>query len=118
MGRQDHKQLVLTLAAILALASGGVLTFRYFRNPSSPAPLARQLVFIDVTSGERMDIDLQSIRVIPAKNPKTGQRTLIPCGQNADGKWVVDAHYRDAVSAFGEANRYVDPKSLEVKASP
>jgi len=112
---ESKRQVSLGAIAALLLIVGGIFTFRTFNNPSEPRALPDRMTFVDVSTGERMQLDLGKIRVIPAKNPRTGERTLLPCGLAADGKWVIDGHYREAVLALGETNRHVDPSTLELK---
>ncbi|GIK16382.1 MAG: hypothetical protein L6Q93_03315 [Phycisphaerae bacterium] len=110
------KQSVLLGLGLVALMVSGYLVFR--SDPSQPR-LPGEVDFVCVKSGERFVLDRKApeCKVIPARNPKTSERTLIPCSLK-DGKWIVIDHYRSAVTNLAGENRYVDPETLEIRNVP
>lgn len=72
-----------------------------------------------VTTGEVFTRSVEEAAIIPAKNPKTGAYTLLPCTRRDDGTVQVDDFYRGALAgALAEVNRVVDPQTLLVKEYP
>lgn len=104
---------VLTLACV-GLA-GYVAGTTLFAGPDVPT----RAVFVCVATGEMFDLHIEEALMIPAKNKKTGQRTLVPCVRDDDGTLRVGDHYRNLFEGrLKEVNRYVDPDTLEVRTAP
>ncbi len=106
----------LILAGVVLLAAVGL--FFYFGRSSEPLPGTVQ--FVCVATGKTYALARDQIpSVLPAKNPKTGTLTLVPC-EKKDGKVVMVPRYRDLLRdpEVEKANKYVDPQTLEVLASP
>jgi hypothetical protein len=105
----DKKKLALVI--VLFLAAGAIW---FFRSRSS-SPLSGSISFVDVSTGERIALDRDDVpSVMPAVNPKTGQRLLLPV-EERDGKVFVRGHYKSYLDELSKDNNYVDPKTLEVR---
>lgn len=90
MGDVKPWQLILMIAAI------GVLGFSVwnfgFKSKGDLDLLADSVVMIDVTTGDLFEFSLKGRRgvVVPAVNPDTGTRTLIPVEPGPEGQgWSV-----------------------------
>lgn len=112
----DRRRVLAISAAVAAL---GLCAYVVFRPDPSYPTLPTQVNFVCVKTGERFVLDRRApeCRIIPAQNPRTHERTLLPCSE-VDGKWVVNDHYRGAVVNFAGENHYVDPQTLEVRSAP
>ena len=74
--------------------------------------------FICVRTGETYDLDIADVGIIPAKNPDTGQRTLLPCDWDDKGKLRVDGHYRAVLEGrLAGINHWVDPQTLLIRST-
>lgn len=106
-------------AIAFVVAAVGFCAYMLFRPDPSYPSLPTQVSFVCVKTGERFVLDRRApeCRIIPAENPKTHERTLLPCSE-VDGKWVVIDHYRGAVANLAGDNHYVDPQTLEVRSAP
>ncbi len=102
----------------LLVVAGGL--FVYFRPQGSPFPSKR--AFVCVATGEVFRFsESDAPGVVPGKNPKTGERTLLPAEVGADGKVLAKSRYaRSALQdpELARVNRYVDPKTFELLAAP
>jgi len=108
MGRSRTKT---ALSVALLLASGALAAWAMRGGPDLP----RSCVFVCVATGKTFNLKIDDVAMIPAKNPETGARTLLPCGMGEDGVLRVDAHYRGAlVNLLGGVNRHVNMTTLEV----
>lgn len=107
---------IIVVATIVVVAAG--MYWFFIRRPD---PLAGTVRLVCVATGERFSVDTRNLpSMFPAKNPKTGEYTLLPMGEE-DGRLMVSRRYRDYVrdpNWLGKVNRYVDPNTLEVLASP
>ncbi len=110
------KQITMVGFVAAALGLSAYLVFR--PDPSQPR-LKGTLDFVCVRTGQRFELDRDSpdCKFIPARNPVSNERTLLPCSKT-DDKWFVIDHYREAVVRFAGDNYYVDPQTLEVKPAP
>jgi hypothetical protein len=113
--KSEHKKLIL-VAGLLAVAGG---TYWFFNR--SAAPLPNSVKFVCVATGEVFSISQKNLpSILPARNPKTGEMTLLPVTQRADGKLVVPdraAYDLHQDSDLARVNKYVDTKTLEVLGS-
>lgn len=90
----------------------GVWTFISSNRP----PLPSELIYVDVMSGETVPLELNSIKVIPAKNSK-GERVLLPA-ERRDGKVFVQERYKASLDIMAKDQRFkVDMSTLEVKGA-
>jgi hypothetical protein len=55
--------------------------------------------------------------MLPAKNPKTGKRTLFPY-ETRDGQDFVIGRYRSALTDLKDDNKYVNEETLAITAEP
>jgi hypothetical protein len=107
----------LTLVVVLIAAAVGI----YFWRGRTPAPLPSQVRFVCIATGKIYSVDRDEIpSFMPAKNPDTGARTLLPVVER-EGKLYANERY--AYSSLSkpevaEVNRYVDPQTLEVLDAP
>jgi len=101
------------LTVVLAGAAIGLLVFQFRR----PAVLPSKIPFVCVATGERFRLDRDAVVTVPTPNPKTQQRTLLPCYEE-NGVWKVDEHYRGSVQTLAEQNHYVDGETLVVRGTP
>jgi hypothetical protein len=101
----------LIILAVLLFGVTGYLVFR-----PQEKQIANRVNFVCVSTGKVFDIDRRSVRTLPATNPDTGSRTLVPVVER-DGKLYMDKHFRALLRELGEDNHHVDPKTLAVNAS-
>jgi hypothetical protein len=102
------------LAGVLVVAAVAVFWLRMGKSH----PLAERISFVCVSTGKTFSIDRNKINGIPAENPETHQRTLLPCYQE-DGQLYVSRRYAGPLSKeLKDANHHVDPKSLQVRTTP
>lgn len=74
--------------------------------------------FICVRTGDRFNLDISEVGIIPAANPETAQRTLLPCAWNDEGRLSIDEHYRAVLDGrLAGVNHWVDPTTLCVRSS-
>ena len=78
--------------------------------------LPDKLQFICVSTGEVFWLDAKP-RIYPAENPKTGQRTLLPCHQNDNGSLSLKRRDRGLIEQLDKEglNQHVDLKTLVVR---
>lgn len=78
-------------------------------------PLPSELVYVDVTSGEIINLDRDRIKTIPAKNEK-GERVLFPAYVNDQGQIFVHERYKESLQPLSQKHALkVDLGTLEVK---
>lgn len=113
----DPKQKKLIIAVVLLVAAAGVYLF-FGRTKSS---LPDSVKYVCVVTGNTFDISRDNLPAsLPAKNPKTGEMTLLPVREK-DGKLYADVRYaREALrdGPLAKVNKYVDPQTFEVLSSP
>ena len=101
------------IAAIVVLAVAGVLAYR---SMSDETNLPTSSGFVCVETGKIFELSLDDVAMIPAPNPDTGQRTLLPCSMGDDGKYHVGEQFRGSLTgSLADVNQFVDVQSLEVK---
>jgi hypothetical protein len=103
-----------TLLAVVFLLAAAVILAGYFRQT---AGLPNSVNFVCVATGQKFSIDRTKLVEIPAKNPKTGEMTLLPCVMD-NGALFVSSRYRGSLEALGEKNHYVDVETLAVRSTP
>lgn len=101
----------MAMIAVLLGAAGAVFYFN--RGPVSP--LSDHISFVCVSTGKVFELPRGTTRIMPFRNPETGQDTLFPCAKREDGKFYVSGRYREGIGRMGELNRRIDPKTLELK---
>lgn len=113
----NANQKKLVVAGVLLIAAVGV----YLKFGRSAEPLTGKLSFVCVATGEIFHVSRDDVpSILPGKNKKTEQYTLLPVVQRG-GTWFVSERYvallRDP-EELGKVNKYVDPQTLEVLKSP
>jgi hypothetical protein len=105
------------LLGVIFLAGAALIAARSI--DTSKNDIAKQSQFVCVATGEIFNLDLDKVAIIPAPNPNTGERTLLPCSKGDDGVMRVSERYRQALSGeLKDKDKYVDPYNLEVLSSP
>lgn len=100
------------VGVILALAAG----LTWMNWPRAHA-LPNRFQCVCVATGKVYSLDLRALSFLPAKNPDTGQQTLLPVVQQ-DGELYVIDRARPTLQGLGELNKFVDPNTLRVNKSP
>ena len=111
-------QKILIVVALVVLVGGIWFSFRG-KGPD----FGDHIYLVDVTSGELYTVDLTGIHglMLPAKNPDTGLRTLLPLELNEDGKGGrISPRYQNTAERLLEKNgghlsAQIDPESWRVK---
>jgi hypothetical protein len=105
----------LSIAVVLL---GGAIVLFVLQAGGEPSRSGK-VQFVCVATGEMFWLERQP-RVLPAENPETGQRTLVPCGPADDGSTHVSRRDRGLIEQFERdgVNKYVDSKTLVVRESP
>jgi hypothetical protein len=99
--------------AVVMLAAAAFFGYRALRHES---PVVSRLQFVDVTTGDVFDLEMSQVAMIPAKSPKTGQFTLLPCKKDEHGVLRVTERYRNSLAQdLKTENKSVDPVTLEVR---
>jgi hypothetical protein len=101
----------LALLGLLVLAAGAMA----WRNLHTPGQLPSTIRFVCAETGKEFTLRRSDVNVVPAKNPDTGEFTLLPCGIDESGVRRVTQRSRESLATLGERNRYVDPETLEVR---
>lgn len=72
--------------------------------------------FVCVETGEIFTLSIGEAGTNPAKNPRTGRRTLVLCERRDDGTYVVAKDDGWLITdELKDLNHFVDPVTLEVK---
>jgi hypothetical protein len=102
----------------IGLAAGCLLVAAvvYFSFGGRRGIISSDINFVDVTTGKMYSIDRYKIKLIPAPNPSTGERTLFPCYKGPSGL-QVDGRYRESLEELGDRNHYVDPETLAIRSA-
>lgn len=105
----------LILVGALVVVAGAIY---YFQGSSEPK-LDDRIQYVDVSTGEMFWFDRGPTR-LPRENPKTGQKTLMPCFKQEDGTIAVGSRHRETMEQLDKdgINKYVDPKTLVVRVEP
>lgn len=103
----------LVLAVVILVVAAAYAVYQLTR----PGVISNKVELVCVATGEVYAMSRDELIMIPAKNPDTNQRTLLPCHEK-DGKLYVNERYRAALERLGDQNHYVDPETLAVRTSP
>lgn len=101
------------LAAAIGLFA--FATFAIARIWLRPGPVSSRINFIDASTGERFSFARSEVVLVPMKNPRTAQETLVPVDVRPDGTMVLIEHYRPVLELLGDRNRVIDPETLAIK---
>lgn len=97
---------------ILALAAG----LTWMNWPRAHA-LPNRFQCVCVATGKVYALERGALTFLPAKNPETGEATLLPVVEQDGALYVVD-RARPTLQGLGALNRFVDPKTLRVNRGP
>ena len=107
------------IAVVVLLLIVAVGTYFYFGRSSGPLP--DTVKFVCVATGKVYNLSRDKVpSILPATNPSTGEKTLIPAVEE-NGKVYASERYAPGLLAdpeLAKVNKYVDPKTLEVRTSP
>jgi hypothetical protein len=105
------------LGVVVVLLAAAIV-FLSFRGGGKPSRSAKSQ-FVCVATGETFWLKRKP-RIPPVENPDTGQRTLVPCHENEDGTTSVSSRVRSVVTQLDRegVNKYVDPETLTIRATP
>ena len=95
----------------------GLLLFVSFRRTGSSVRLPDRIKMFCVETGEFQTKSRSEIKSLPALNPKTGNRSFVPCFQE-NGQWFVDDRYRNVISDFAGAGEQVDEETMKIMRPP
>ncbi len=112
MSKLSGNQWKVIAAGALLVGALGVYFFWGREKPVLPD----RINFVCVETGKRFSIPRDKA-VVPGVNPDTGKATLVPCYERA-GQLYADGHYRGTINSLAEVNRYVDPKTLQIRSAP
>ncbi len=113
MDAATGKKLKIALAIVLLAGALGITIYSFRDN----SPLAGDVAFICVQTGERYYFDRDDISEMPMRNPDTGEKTLLPIVEDGDAAYV-SKDYAYLLKEVAEVNQYVDPATRKVKDSP
>ncbi len=112
-GERNRGKLSVLLAAV-ALIAVGVVVYGQLRG-ARVVPNTVKLVCVATGKVYSFNRD-QVSTVLPARNPDTGERTLLPCYEE-NGVLHVAPRYSYALTELGDKNRYVDTETLVVQSA-
>ena len=103
----------LILAGVVLVIAIGLFVFQ----SRGGAGLTDTINFVCVATGELYELDRGEIGGLPAVNPDTGQATLLPYAEK-DGRRFITRRKARFLGQLADVNKYVDTKTLEVRAAP
>ncbi len=106
----------LSLGGVLLVAAFAIYFLAGSRAPSRSGTVQ----FVCVATGETFWLERGKSKILPLENPKSGERTLVPCHQSDDGKLYVSGRCRSLIRRLKEEgiDHYVDPETLLVLEAP
>lgn len=126
MGAQSYRGGLIAFlranANRLALVAG-LLVFAIAFNvfPGGSAPTRDSKVrYVCVATGETFWLARGEHKILPVANPRSGQRTLVPCHTHDDGRLQVNSRCRGLIERLERdaVNQVVDPETLAVLKDP
>ena len=110
---KDGRRIPLILLSVAAIGVSIVVAWRTFGGAAGPATTFQ---LVCVRTGEVFELDIDDAPMLPARNPKTGERTLLPCERLSDGRIRIVEDFEGAVrNRLAELNRVVDTNSFIVE---
>ncbi len=105
----------LILAGVMLVIAIGLFLFQ----ARGAAELTNTINFVCVATGELYELGRGEVKGLglPAVNPDTGQATLLPYAEK-DGRRFITRRKARFLKQLADVNKYVDPKTLEVRAAP
>ena len=103
----------IALVAVLFLVAGVTVWYLCFRDTGPQ--INPRISLVCVATGKVYERDRAKVGPIPAQNPDTRERTLLPYEVKEDGKVVIVARYKSLLQQLlKEKNEHVDPTTLVV----
>lgn len=101
----------------LAVVAAGVSLVLSILRDDSPR-MTHRVLLVDVQTGDLFEINTARFQaVLPEINPETGSATLLPVGQEPDGKYRIEARYLDSLPPDVETPAIVDG-AVNVRGQP
>lgn len=112
------KQNAGKLGVVTVLLIAAIAFFSFGGGGGTPSRSGK-IQFVCVATGETFWLERKP-RAFPAENPDTGQKTLLPCSEGEDGTISVSRRLRSEIERLEKdgVNKYIDPKTLTVRAAP
>jgi hypothetical protein len=103
------------LAGLVVVAVGAYLV-RGSRTPTRRS----KVQYVCIATGETFWLARGTCKILPATNPKSGEKTLVPCHKREDGRLQVSSRCRGLIRRLERdaVNKLVDPETLLVGAIP
>lgn len=111
----ESERTKLIAAGVILLAAVGV----FFVVGQGDDTFPTNVNFVCVETGKQFDLKSNEYSRMPADNPDTGRRTLLPVTER-DGKYYVSERYSASLMRddLKELNKFVDVRTLEVHSEP
>ncbi|MBL4591424.1 MAG: hypothetical protein JKY96_05640 [Phycisphaerales bacterium] len=118
-------QIVIMVLAVIAL---GFVVVKYgFGGGSPESKMNSSMTLVDVETGQLYTFDISGKNgiVIPARNPESNKKALLPVYKNDDSEWAISNRYRtlldsmevptDAVAGNDAKVQVLDNSPIELK---
>lgn len=97
--------------AVFVVAFGAIAFGAYSILTANKVKIRDEILFVDVQTGELFDYKIRKSAVIPAKNPDTGNASLLPVDEEADGTLRIRERYLNVLDIIPVAPDAVDPQT-------
>ncbi|MCB9849106.1 MAG: hypothetical protein H6817_00205 [Phycisphaerales bacterium] len=112
----QNRRPALIAFSVIGLIVAVIIAWPFLRGAPGPET---EFTMVCVATGEVFTLDVDEVGMVPARNPKTGERTLVPCVRDDDGTLHVAERYAGALTGeLAEVNRVVDVDTLRVRSGP
>lgn len=103
------------LAGLLAVAVGS-----YFVWGDRPPARRSKVQYLCVATGETFWLARGACKILPGTNPRSGDKTLVPCHEREDGRLQVSSRCRGLIRRLERdaVNKLVDPDTLLARTAP
>ena len=113
---KDRERTIKIVLSVVGLGLAVYVIVPYLKR--SPGPLT-SIPFVCVATGEIVVLTPDEAGMIPARNRRTGERTLVPCVRNEDGTYRIAESYQRLIEGrLKDVNRFVDPATMQVRPGP